>query len=236
MPNNPATIGPCQCGSGCRLLLIAGPCVLENESLAVSIAATLQQATRQLPVQLVFKGSFDKANRTSITAYRGPGLEEGLRILEAVKRATGLPVTTDIHEARQAGPAAEVCELLQIPAFLSRQTDLLAAAAHTGRAVRTSEGQFPAPWDMKHVIAKLSASGCENILLCERGTFFGYGRLVNDMRALPQLAMLGTARSCLTRPTACKSPAAWAALPAAIEPWWSRWLEPRSPWESTVCF
>jgi 2-dehydro-3-deoxyphosphooctonate aldolase (KDO 8-P synthase) len=172
-------------------MLIAGPCVIESEALAVSIAAALQDATCELPVQLVFKASFDKANRTSADAYRGPGLEEGLRVLEAVQRETGLPVTTDIHEASQAGPVAEVCQLLQIPAFLSRQTDLLAAAARTGRAVHVKKGQFLAPWDMKHVVAKLSASGCENILLCERGTFFGYGRLVNDMRALLQLAELG---------------------------------------------
>ncbi len=140
---------------------------------------------------MIFKASFDKANRTSAEAFRGPGVDEGLAILEAVRRATGLPVTTDVHEAPQAAAAAEVCELLQVPAFLARQTDLLVAAARTGRAVNVKKGQFMAPWDMKHVVAKLEGAGCRNILLCERGTFFGYGRLVNDMRAISQMQALG---------------------------------------------
>jgi 2-dehydro-3-deoxyphosphooctonate aldolase (KDO 8-P synthase) len=144
-----------------------------------------------LPVQLVFKASFDKANRTSVESYRGPGLEKGLAILRRVKQSTGLPVTTDIHETHQAGPAAEVCDLLQIPAFLARQTDLLAAAARTGRAVHVKKGQFMAPGDMKHVLNKLEACGCRNVVLGERGTFFGYGRLVNDMRSIPQMQALG---------------------------------------------
>jgi 2-dehydro-3-deoxyphosphooctonate aldolase (KDO 8-P synthase) len=147
--------------------------------------------TADLPVQLVFKASFDKANRTSGSAFRGAGLESGLAVLAAVKRETGLPLTTDIHESDQAQPVAEVCDLLQIPAFLARQTDLLIAAARTGRAVNVKKGQFMAPWDMKHVLAKLNAAGCANVLLCERGTFFGYGRLVNDMRALPEMRALG---------------------------------------------
>ena len=191
MPNNPAEIGPYRCGAGCPLLLIAGPCVLENEDLAVSIAQRLAELVAGRPVQLVFKASFDKANRTSIDSYRGPGLEAGLEMLRHVRDATGLPVTTDIHESDQAEPAGEVCDLLQIPAFLARQTDLLSAAARTGKAVHVKKGQFLAPWDMRHVVAKLSATGCHNILLCERGTFFGYGRLVNDMRSIPQLQELG---------------------------------------------
>jgi 2-dehydro-3-deoxyphosphooctonate aldolase (KDO 8-P synthase) len=142
-------------------------------------------------VQLVFKASFDKANRTSLQSYRGPGLASGLAILSSVAAATGLPVTTDIHESDQAAPAAEVCAVLQIPAFLARQTDLLTAAAATGRAVHVKKGQFMAPGDMRHVVDKLSAAGCRDILLCERGTFFGYGRLVNDMRAIPQMQALG---------------------------------------------
>jgi len=157
----------------------------------LSIARRLQQIAAELPVQLVFKASFDKANRTSIESYRGPGLEAGLAILKQVNESTGLPVTTDIHEPAQAAPAAEVCQLLQIPAFLARQTDLLVAAARTGRAVHVKKGQFLAPWDMRHVIAKLGAAGCRQILLGERGTFFGYGRLVNDMRAIPQMQALG---------------------------------------------
>jgi 2-dehydro-3-deoxyphosphooctonate aldolase (KDO 8-P synthase) len=189
--NNPAQIGPLRCGSGRPLLLIAGPCVIESEELTLSIARRLKELTADLPVQLVFKASFDKANRTSGSAFRGAGLESGLAILAAVKQATGLPLTTDIHESDQAAPVAEVCDLLQIPAFLARQTDLLLAAARTGRAVNVKKGQFMAPWDMKNVLAKLNAAGCANVLLCERGTFFGYGRLVNDMRALPEMRSLG---------------------------------------------
>lgn len=192
MPNNPANIGDYRVGHGQRLLLIAGPCVIETKALTLSIAARLQELTAKLPVNLVFKASFDKANRTSGDAFRGVGLDDGLAILAEVKRQFGLPVTTDIHESYQAAIAAEVIDLLQIPAFLARQTDLLAAAAETGRPVHVKKGQFLAPWDMKHVVGKLTASGCNDILLCERGTFFGYGRLVNDMRALLQMRELGT--------------------------------------------
>jgi 2-dehydro-3-deoxyphosphooctonate aldolase (KDO 8-P synthase) len=165
--------------------------VIEEESLTLAIAQRLKQETADLPVQLVFKASFDKANRTSAEAFRGAGLDAGLAVLDRVRRETGLPVTTDIHEPHHAAAAAEVCELLQIPAFLARQTDLLIAAAKTGRAVNVKKGQFMAPWDMRHVVKKLNAAGCPNVLLCERGTFFGYGRLVNDMRALPQMRSLG---------------------------------------------
>src|SRR5262245_13035169 len=189
--NNPAQIGPHRCGRGCPLLLIAGPCVIESPELTLSIARQLKQFVAGLPVQLVFKASFDKANRTSGAAFRGAGLSAGLKILASVKQETGLPVTTDIHESDQAEPVARVCDLLQIPAFLARQTDLLVAAAKTGRAVNVKKGQFMAPWDMRSVLAKLNAAGCPNVLLCERGTFFGYGRLVNDMRALPQMQALG---------------------------------------------
>jgi 2-dehydro-3-deoxyphosphooctonate aldolase (KDO 8-P synthase) len=191
LTKNPATIGPYECGRGRPLLLIAGPCVIESEELTLSIARRLKEIVSGLSVQLVFKASFDKANRTSGSAFRGAGIEAGLKVLARVKEATGLPVTTDIHESHQAGPVAEVCELLQIPAFLARQTDLLVAAAQTGRAVNVKKGQFMAPWDMRSVLAKLNAAGCPNVLLCERGTFFGYGRLVNDMRALPQMQALG---------------------------------------------
>ncbi|REK16571.1 MAG: 3-deoxy-8-phosphooctulonate synthase [Planctomycetota bacterium] len=191
MPNNPATVGPYLCGREQRLLIIAGPCVIQDEALALEIAETLKDVAHHLSVSLVFKASFDKANRTSLSSYRGPGLEKGLEVLAAVKRATGLPVTTDIHEPRQAAPVGEVCDLLQIPAFLARQTDLLVAAAHTGRPVHVKKGQFMAPWDMRHVLGKLEGAGCRNILLCERGTFFGYGRLVNDMRSIVQMQELG---------------------------------------------
>jgi len=189
--NYPARVGPYLCGSDQPLLWIAGPCVLESESLALEIAEELQRVSRLLEVQLVFKASFDKANRTSSGAYRGPGIEQGLKILAQVQQVTGLPVTTDVHEPSQASAVGQICDLLQIPAFLARQTDLLVAAAQTGKAVNVKKAQFMAPDDMQHVVGKLTDAGCENILLCERGTFFGYGRLVNDMRAIPQMQALG---------------------------------------------
>ncbi len=192
MPENPATIGTYRCGPGEPLLVIAGPCVLETADLALRIATRLVQIAAALPIQLVFKASFDKANRTSLESYRGPGLDAGLEILARVKRETGLPITTDIHESHQAAAVGQVCDLLQIPAFLARQTDLLVAAARTGRAVHVKKAQFLAPRDMRHVVGKLEAAGCHNILLCERGTFFGYGRLVNDMRSLVEMRTLGT--------------------------------------------
>jgi 2-dehydro-3-deoxyphosphooctonate aldolase (KDO 8-P synthase) len=191
MLNYPAQIGPYRCGGEEPLLVIAGPCVIESESLTLTIAEQLARDTREMAVQLVFKASFDKANRTSLDAYRGPGLDEGLRILERVRDTIGLPVTTDVHLPDQAAAVGDVCELLQIPAFLARQTDLLVAAAKTGRAVNVKKGQFLAPADMRHVLGKLVGAGCQNVLLCERGTFFGYGRLVNDMRAIPQMQSLG---------------------------------------------
>jgi len=191
LPNNPAQVGPYTVGRGRPLLLVAGPCVLETEELALRIATRLKEIAARHGVSLVFKASFDKANRTSGDSFRGLGLDAGLAMLDAVRRATGLPVTTDIHESHQAAPAAAVCDVLQIPAFLARQTDLLAAAAATGKAVHVKKGQFMAPGDMRHVVAKLEGSGCGNILLCERGTFFGYGRLVNDMQSIPLMQSLG---------------------------------------------
>lgn len=190
-PHNPAQVGPYSCGPGMPLLLIAGPCVIESEELCLSIARRLKEIVAGQNVNLVFKASFDKANRTSTAAFRGFGMEAGLAVLARVREETGLPVTTDIHESLQAAPVAEVCDLLQIPAFLARQTDLLVAAAQTGRAVNVKKGQFMAPWDMQHVVEKLVFAGCRDVLLCERGTFFGYGRLVNDMRALVQMRELG---------------------------------------------
>jgi len=166
------------------LLLIAGPCVIESEPLCLRIAEALAEIARQLPVQVVFKASYDKANRTSAGSFRGPGIDEGLGVLDRVRRETGLPVTTDVHLPEQATAAGQVCDMLQVPAFLCRQTDLLLAAAATGKAVNVKKGQFVAPADMRHVVAKLLAGGCRDILLCERGTFFGYGRLVNDFAGL----------------------------------------------------
>ena len=187
----PAAVGTYRCGPGQPLLVIAGPCVIESESLCLRIAEQLADLGKRLSVNVVFKASYDKANRTSVTSFRGPGVDEGLNVLARVKAATGLPVTTDVHLPEQAKAAGEVCDLLQIPAFLCRQTDLLLAAAATGRAVNVKKGQFVAPSDMKHVVAKLLAGGCEDVLLCERGTFFGYGRLVNDFGGLLTMRAMG---------------------------------------------
>jgi 2-dehydro-3-deoxyphosphooctonate aldolase (KDO 8-P synthase) len=191
VPQNPLQIGPYRVGAKQPLLLIAGPCVIESESLTLEIASVLKQIAARQRVQLVFKASFDKANRTSESAFRGHGLEAGLDILGKVRAQLGLPVTTDLHESQQAPQVAKTVDLLQIPAFLARQTDLLVAAAKTGRAVHVKKGQFMAPWDMRHVVQKLEKNGCQNILLGERGTFFGYGRLVNDFRALVQMRETG---------------------------------------------
>jgi 2-dehydro-3-deoxyphosphooctonate aldolase (KDO 8-P synthase) len=191
MPENPATIGPYLCGRGQPLLVIAGPCVIEGEESTLGIATELKRIAARAAINLVFKASFDKANRTSVDSYRGPGLQAGLAVLSRVKEATGLPVTTDIHLPEQAGPVAEVCDLIQIPAFLARQTDLLVASARTRTPVHVKKGQFLAPWDMRHVVGKLEAAGCHHILLGERGSFFGYGRLVNDLQSIPQMQALG---------------------------------------------
>jgi 2-dehydro-3-deoxyphosphooctonate aldolase (KDO 8-P synthase) len=187
----PVTIANIQCGPGQPLLWIAGPCVIESHELTLSIAHTLRHLAERLRIPLIFKASFDKANRTSGKSFRGPGLDEGLKTLEAVKRATGLAVTTDIHEIHQAAPASEVCDLLQIPAFLARQTDLILAAGRTGKAVNVKKGQFMAPWDMKNVAKKMEEMGNRRLLLTERGASFGYGQLVSDMRSIPWMQDLG---------------------------------------------
>ncbi len=188
----PVGIGRVHCGLPANpLTIIAGPCVIESRDLTLSIAERLLEITEQLGLQLVFKASFDKANRTSSGAFRGLGMEEGLKILQEVRQNLGLATTTDIHLPEQAIPVAEVCELLQIPAFLARQTDLLLAAAATGKPVNVKKGQFMAPSDMQYVLGKLRSANANGILLCERGTFFGYGRLVNDMQSLPSMRTLG---------------------------------------------
>jgi 2-dehydro-3-deoxyphosphooctonate aldolase (KDO 8-P synthase) len=183
-------VGPHAFGAG-PLAFIAGPCVIEDRTHALSLARTVGEIAQRCGVPIVFKASFDKANRTSASSYRGPGLEQGLRILADVKSATGLPLLTDIHEVAQAGPAAEVVDVLQIPAFLSRQTDLLVAAARTGRAVNIKKGQFLAPNDMRHAIAKVTGAGGTKVLVTERGVTFGYNNLVVDVRAFPMLRALG---------------------------------------------
>ncbi len=179
------------CGPGLPLMWILGPCVIESHDMALRIGEALAAMADRLKIPVVFKASFDKANRTSGKSFRGPGLVEGLKTLAAVKARTGLPVTTDIHETCQVGPVAEVCDLLQIPAFLARQTDLVLAAGMTGKAVNIKKGQFMAPWDMKNVVAKMREVGNERLLLTERGSTFGYNTLVTDMRAIPWMQDLG---------------------------------------------
>ena len=176
---------------GGSLVLIAGPCVIESEAHAVETALALRDITERAGTPFIFKASYDKANRTSGSSFRGPGLAEGVRILGRVREAAGVPVLTDIHEPSQAGPVAEVADVLQIPAFLSRQTDLLVAAARTGKVVNVKKGQFMAPNDMRHAVAKLAAAGNRSILVTERGVSFGYNNLVVDMRAFPMLRALG---------------------------------------------
>jgi len=178
-------------GSGHPLAFVLGPCVIESESHAIDTAIALKEIASRVDVPIVFKASFDKANRTSLKSFRGPGLTDGLRVLAKVKSRTSLPILTDIHDPAQAAPAAEVADVLQIPAFLSRQTDLIVAAAKTGRAINVKKGQFLSPADMKHVIAKVTDSGNSKVLVTERGVSFGYNNLVVDPRAFPMLRALG---------------------------------------------
>ncbi|MCA9081338.1 MAG: 3-deoxy-8-phosphooctulonate synthase [Planctomycetaceae bacterium] len=195
MATTPVSIGAARCGRGQPLLFIAGPCVIESEALVLETAKTLADLAAAHGYQLVFKSSFDKANRTSLSSFRGPGLEAGLEILAKVSDVTGLPVTTDIHTPEQAEPAAQVCSILQIPAFLARQTDLLIAAAEAavrhGRIVNVKKPQFVAPEDVIHAVRKCEGAGLNDILLTERGTTFGYGRLVNDMQCIPIMQAMG---------------------------------------------
>jgi 2-dehydro-3-deoxyphosphooctonate aldolase (KDO 8-P synthase) len=184
-------VGPHVCGAGRPLLFIAGPCVIESHDLTLRIADTLAGYAADLGVPLVFKASFDKANRTAGSSFRGPGLKDGLKTLAAVRERTSLPLTTDVHDEHQVGPVSEVVDLIQVPAFLARQTDLVQAAARTGKALNVKKGQFMAPWDMKNVIAKVRECDNDKLLLTERGTTFGYGMLVNDMRAIPWMQDLG---------------------------------------------
>jgi 2-dehydro-3-deoxyphosphooctonate aldolase (KDO 8-P synthase) len=178
-------------GGGAPLLLIAGPCVIESEAHAVGLAEALRDIARRAGVQYVFKASYDKANRTSLRSFRGPGLEEGLRVLQRVRQDAGVPILTDIHEAAHAAAVASVADVLQIPAFLSRQTDLIVAAARTGRVVNIKKGQFLAPADMRHAIEKVTGAGNDRVIVTERGFSFGYNKLVVDMRAFPILRALG---------------------------------------------
>jgi 2-dehydro-3-deoxyphosphooctonate aldolase (KDO 8-P synthase) len=187
----PLKLGDITIGDGNPFVLIAGPCVIESEAHALELAGALTDIARRTRVPFIFKASFDKANRTSGRSFRGPGLDEGLRVLSSIKSRYGVPILTDIHEAAHAEAAAHVADVLQIPAFLCRQTDLLVAAAKTGRIVNIKKGQFLAPDDMKHAAAKIVDAGNPRVLLTERGTSFGYHNLVVDMRAFPMLRALG---------------------------------------------
>ncbi len=178
-------------GEGEPLAVMCGPCVIEGEEIALRAAKELVPLFDSLGIPFIYKSSYDKANRSSIHSYRGPGLDEGLRILEKVKKEFGVPIVTDIHTAEEAALVAEVADILQIPAFLCRQTDLLVAAAKTGRVVEVKKGQFMAPWDMEQVVNKLKEAGSEEILLLDRGTSFGYNNLVADLRSIPSMQKFG---------------------------------------------
>jgi 2-dehydro-3-deoxyphosphooctonate aldolase (KDO 8-P synthase) len=185
------TVGSLRLGGTNPLFLIAGPCVIESETHACAMAEKIARIAADCRVPYIFKASYDKANRSSLKSFRGPGAAEGLRILGKIKKQFNLPVLTDIHESAQAAPAAEVCDVLQIPAFLSRQTDLLVAAAKTGRIINVKKAQFLSPWDMSNVVEKIVAAGNNNIVLTERGASFGYNNLVVDMRSFPVMQKLG---------------------------------------------
>ena len=191
VPNAHVAVGDAVFGNDLPLTLIAGPCQLESREHAFDMAGRLKEITGRLGIGFVYKTSFDKANRTSIAGRRGMGLDAALPIFEALRAELGVPILTDVHEREQCAVVAEVADILQIPAFLSRQTDLLVAAAETGRVINVKKGQFLAPWDMKNVLAKITESGNPNVLLTERGASFGYNTLVSDMRALPIMAAMG---------------------------------------------
>ena len=189
--NKILSAGPVSIGGKHPLVLIAGPCVIENEEHTLGLARALQDIAGRVGVGLIFKASYDKANRTSVKSYRGPGVDEGLKILSVVKEKTGLPILSDIHDLSQVKAAAEVLDIMQIPAFLSRQTDLLVAVGEAGRIVNIKKGQFQAPWDMENAIGKILSTGNEQILLTERGACFGYNNLVSDMRSLVIMRQTG---------------------------------------------
>ena len=190
-PTREIALGSLRLGGGNPLFLIAGPCVIETEAHARKMAEQVARIAGDAGLPFIFKASYDKANRSSVKGFRGPGLREGLRILEKIKSELKLPVLTDIHEPAQAEPAAQVCDVLQVPAFLSRQTDLLVAAAKTGRVVNVKKAQFLAPWDMSNVVEKVANAGNDQIIVTERGASFGYQNLVVDMRSFPILRKLG---------------------------------------------
>ena len=201
-PQHIVRTGGIEIGNELPFVLIAGPCQIESRAHALEMADALRALSEQTGVKVIYKSSYDKANRTSASAARGVGMAQGLAILAEVRERTGMPVLTDVHAAEQCAPAAEAVDVLQIPAFLCRQTDLLLAAGETGKVINVKKGQFLAPWDMVHVAAKIASTGNRNVLLCERGASFGYNTLVSDMRW------------CSTRPIRCSSPAGKARHPA----------------------
>lgn len=204
-PDQIVTVGDVRIGNSLPLALIAGPCQMESRDHALEVAAALKEITRRLGMGLIFKTSFDKANRTSANAARGMGLKAAIPVFAEIREKLGLPVLTDVHEIEHCAPVAEVVDVLQIPAFLCRQTDLLLAAAQTGRVVNVKKGQFLAPWDMKNVVAKLTGAGNPHVLVTERGVSFGYNTLISDMRALPILAKTTGAPVVLMRHIPCSS-------------------------------
>ncbi len=191
MAAKPVKVGGIEIGAGAPLAVIAGPCVIESRESALRHAAALKEAADRVGVPYIFKSSYDKANRSSLGSFRGPGLAKGLEILAEVKQKTGVPVLTDVHEKEQVGPAKEVIDILQIPAFLCRQTDFVVAVARSGRVVNVKKGQFLAPWDIRNVIEKILSTGNDQLLVTERGVSFGYNNLVSDMRALVVMRELG---------------------------------------------
>lgn len=212
---------------GPRPFYLLGPCSLECESFVWEMARSIKSIAENLDIPLIFKASYDKANRTSITSFRGPGVREGCRILSEIGKELELPVVTDVHTAREAEIAAEYVDLLQIPAFLCRQTDLLEACAKSGRPVNIKKGQFLAPWDTVNIGEKMRAFGCDEFMMCERGTSFGYNNLVVDMRSLYWMKQEGFP-SCLTPPTQSRGPEAWAEPRAETANWLPCWRPP--PW------
>jgi len=225
-PNAIVTLGPgshtIEIGNAKKLAIIAGPCQLESRAHAFDMAGALKEACDRLGMGLIYKTSFDKANRTSASTARGIGLEKALPIFADIRKSFGVPVLTDVHERDQCAAVAQAVDVLQIPAFLSRQTDLLVAAAHTGKCINVKKGQFLSPWDMKNVIAKITEAGNANVLVTERGVSFGYNTLVSDMRALP-IMRRSARRWCSMPPIRCSSPAGRATAAAATAPWCPIW-------------
>jgi len=191
MPRDVVTVGDVSLGRGCPLVVVAGPCVIESEALCLEVAGTLRLVTTALGLPYIFKASYDKANRSSVSSYRGPGIERGLAILARVKEEVGVPVLSDVHTCEQAGPAAAVLDCLQIPAFLCRQTDLIRAAARTGKPINIKKGQFMDPAGMRLAVEKAESVGNDQVILTERGTCFGYNNLISDLRAIPLMQRLG---------------------------------------------